>query len=284
MGGVALLRSPRVREWLAQASAIVGIDIHDAIDQGRPTLRRTEVAQAALTVVGLGLYEALAERGVRPAFVAGHSVGELASFAAAGVFTPEVAVTLAAQRGRLMAAAAVTNPGGMLALKVDSEDDVAAALAVGERVGPIQLAAENAPGEWVLTGDRHALAAVAARFPAVPLPVVGPWHSRAMVEAEQAFRQLLTRTELHAPRCGLIANRDGKPVTVGADLVDVLAGQLTRPIAWAATMATLKALGARTWLVLGPGRALRGLVRKNVGLDAHVRLVQEDTDLKEVAA
>jgi [acyl-carrier-protein] S-malonyltransferase len=284
MGGAALLRSARVGDWLARASAIVGIDVRDAIEQGLPVLRRTEVAQPALTAVGLGLYEALIERGARPAFVAGHSVGEMAAFAAAGVFPPETAVELAAERGRLMAAAAEANPGGMLALKVESPDEVPAALAVGARQGWIEVGAENGPTEWVLTGDKAALAAVAARFTAVPLPVVGPWHSRGMREAEQGFRRLLARTPLHPPRCGLIANRDGRLVGDDADLADLLAGQLTRPIAWAATIATLVRLRTRTWVVLGPGRGLRGLVRKNAGLDAHVTVVQLETDLKEVAA
>lgn len=284
MGGVGLLRSRRVREWLARASGIVGIDIRQAIEQGLPTLQRTEVAQPALTAVGLALHEGLLARGLRPACVAGHSVGEVAAFAAAGVCTPEAAVELAAERGRLMAAAANANPGGMLALKVGSAVEVREALAVGSSVGWIELAAKNSPSEWVLTGNKSALAAVGARFPSVPLPVAGPWHSRAMREAEEGFRRVLARVHLALPRCGLVVNRDGKVASRGVNLADLLAGQLTRPIAWAEAMTTLEALGTRTWVIVGRGRALRGLVRQNIGVETRVVLVQDEYDLEAVAA
>jgi [acyl-carrier-protein] S-malonyltransferase len=284
MGGRALLRSPRVSDWLARASAIVGIDVRDTIERGLPALRRTEVVQPALTAVSLGLQEALAERGLRPSFVAGHSVGEMAAFATAGVCSPEMAVTLAAERGRLMQAAADANPGGMLALKVDSRDEVDAALAYGQEFGSVELGAANGPGEWVLTGDKAALTAVAARFKSVALPVVGPWHSRGMAEAEHGFRRVLSRTMLRAPSTGLVTNRDGALVADEADVVDLLAGQLTRPVAWSACMATLASLGASKWVIVGPGRALRGLVRKNVGADADVVMAQDWNDLEVVAA
>jgi len=284
MGGPALLRSERVRGWLAAASTIVGVDVAEAIERGIPELRRTEVAQPALTAVCLGLYAALAERGVRPDVVAGHSLGEVAAFAAAGACSLEAAVTLAAKRGRLMAEAAATTPGGMLALKVATEHDVRAALAVGGGVGRIELAAENGPDEWVLTGDKPALMAVAACFPAVLLPVAGPWHSRAMAGAEARFRRTLARLRLRPPRCALVVNRDGGLVSADADLVDLLAGQLTRPIGWVRAMATLTALGTRTWVIVGPGRTLRGLVRKNAGPAARVVIVQDEGDLEALAA
>jgi [acyl-carrier-protein] S-malonyltransferase len=284
MGGPALLRSRRLQAWLARASAIVGMDVGQAIERGLPALRRTEVAQSALTAVGISLYESLAERDLRPDLVAGHSVGEIAAFAAAGIFAPELAVQLAAQRGRLMAAAAEAAPGGMLALKAASADDLREALTIGARAGRIDLAADNAPGEAVLAGNFSALAAVAARFDVMPLRVAGPWHSRAMADAEQTFRRLLDPMRFRPPRCGLVANRDGRLVGTDANLADLLGGQLTRPIAWAETMTTLVALGTHNWVILGPGRALAGLVRRNVGPNARITVVRNEHDLASVAA
>jgi [acyl-carrier-protein] S-malonyltransferase len=284
MGGRTLLRSARVQRWLARASAVVGTDVAEAIERGLPALRRTEVIQPAITAVCLGLHEALLDHGVRPAFVAGHSLGEVAAFAAARVYDPEVAVELAAERGCVMAAAARGGRGGMSAIHVTTEDEVRAALSLGARAGCIELAAENGPGEWVVAGDEAALAAVAAAFPVVPLPVAGPWHSAAMAAAEDAFRRRLAGVELRAPRCGLVANRDGRLVSREADLADLLAGQLTRRVVWSAVMRTLIALGTRTWVVLGPARGLRALVRRNVGRDARVLTVQRCEDVQGLAA
>lgn len=283
MGG-ALLHSWRVRRWLATASAAVGLDVAHVIERGLPELRCTDVAQPALTAVCLAIYEAITERGVRPDVIAGHSLGEVAALAAAGVWSSETAVQLAAERGRLMAAAAAAAPGGMLALKAKSPHEVRAAIAIGASAGRIEVAAENATDEWVLTGDKPALMAVAARFPAVLLPVAGPWHSAGMASAEASFRQTLARVKLCPPRCRLVMNRDGQLVKDGAALVDLLAGQLTRPIAWVTAMETLTALGTRTWIVVGPGRALRGLVRKHVGPEARVLLIQDERDVEALAA
>lgn len=273
MGAALLRRSAWTRELLARASRALDLDLEAAVHRGSPLLRRTEATQAALLAIGLGLAEELGRSGTTPAVVAGHSVGELAAFCVAGCLAAEEAMDAAARRGRLMAEAARLHPGGMAALRVRSEAEVAAAVEVGLAAGPVDVAAHNAPDQWVLSGAGRALAAVAARFATVPLPVAGPWHSRLMADAERRWEADLRLLRWRPPRLSLIANRTGRLVGPGDDLPSLLSGQLTRPVRWADTLRTAAELGVDSWHVLGPGRTLRALCRENLGSAAPVRVL-----------
>jgi [acyl-carrier-protein] S-malonyltransferase len=277
MGGALLERPGPVRELLGRASHALGLDLAAAIARGSPALTRTDVSQPALTAVCIGIAQELAATGIHPEAVCGHSVGELAAFCVAGCLDPEEAVDCAVERGKLMAEAARRAPGGMAAVRV-REDDLPAVLAAGA----VELAAHNAPEEWVVSGGRAALAAVAARFPAVPLSVSGPWHSRAMAEAEARFRERLRIVRWRRPRIALVANATGDCVT-DEELADLLAGQLTRPVRWATALRTLLQGGISSWRVVGPGRILRGLCRANLGPAARI-IVSDGQPVRELCA
>ena len=277
MGGALLERPGPVRDLLSRASKALGFDLAAAIARGAPSLARTEVSQPALAAVCIGSSLELAAGGVRPDAVCGHSVGELAAFCVAGCLEPEEAIDCAIDRGRLMGAAARRSPGGMCAVRV-REAELPTVLAAAD----VELAAHNAPEEWVVTGGRAALAAVAARFPTVPLRVAGPWHSRAMAGAEAAFRERLRRVCWQRPRIPLAANATGAWVA-HEDLADLLAGQLTHPVRWAGTLDTLARAGVTTWRVIGPARVLRGLCRANLGASARV-IASEGGELQEARA
>lgn len=270
MGGALLSRPGPVRSLLDRVSRALGLNLVKAVACGDPALGRTEVSQPALVAVGIGVALELKGCGVRPDAVAGHSVGELAAFCVAGCLGPEDAIDCAVERGRLMGEAPRRSPGGMAALRVGAEEAVRAALELGARAGHVEIAAHNGPEEWVLTGDRAALAAVAARFPTAPLPVSGPWHSRAMAEAARAWRATLRRMRWNRPEVPIVANATGTFVDEDDDLVALLAGQLTQPVRWASSLRTLHEAGVTTWRVVGPGRVLRGLCRSNLGLAARV--------------
>jgi [acyl-carrier-protein] S-malonyltransferase len=272
MGGEALRRPGPVRRLLAHASSGVGLDLEAIIARGDPALGRTEVCQPALIAVGIGLGLEVCARGAVPDFVAGHSVGEIAAFCVAGCLDPEEAIDCAIDRGRLMAEAARRRPGGMVALRVRTEEEVQWALEEGRRAGSIAIAAHNSPAEWVLTGDRSALAAVAACRSIVVLPVGGPWHSPAMADAARAWRPRLDRIRWRRPLFPLVANATGRLVGDDDDLVELLVGQLTSPVRWAETMRTLGEAGVKAWHILGPGRVLRGLCRSNAGMAARIEL------------
>ncbi|HVE83365.1 MAG TPA: ACP S-malonyltransferase [Myxococcales bacterium] len=274
MGAALLRRSARTRQLLGRASRALDVDLEAAVARGHPLLRRTEALQPLLLAIGLGLSEELERGGTAPSAVAGHSVGELAAFCVAGCLAAEEAMDAAVQRGRLMADAARRHPGaGMAALRARAESEVAAAVEAGMAAGPVGVAAHNSPDQWVLSGAGRALAAVAARFPTVPLPVSGPWHSELMADAERRWEDSLRLLRWRAPRVALVANRTGQVVGPEEDLPAPLAGQLTRPVRWADTLRTLAGLGVDAWHVLGPGKTLRALCRENLGLAVQVQVL-----------
>jgi [acyl-carrier-protein] S-malonyltransferase len=266
MGGAFLERPGPVRALLDRASRALALDVAAAVARGSPALLRTEVGQAALTAVCIGLAQERAASGGCPDAVAGHSLGELTAFCIAGYLEPEEAIDCAVARGKLMADAARRSPGGMAAVRI-REKELFALLESAD--GRLEIAAHNAPEEWVLSGDHASLAALAARLATAPLPVSGPWHSRAMAEAQARWRETLHAVRWKRPTLALVANATGAFVT-SEDPAELLAGQLTRPVRWAATLCTLAAAGVSDWSLIGPARALRGLCRANLSASARV--------------
>jgi [acyl-carrier-protein] S-malonyltransferase len=280
------MQGPTLPETFTRGSAewtcleqVLGSDISRVIAQGGPQLERTDVLQPALVAACLSVTARLFEGGVSPAVVAGHSVGEIAALAAAGAVAASGAIELAATRGRLMAREAARHPGGMLALQEATEKTVEEALAVGAPHGVIGLGAVNAPDQWVLSGEIRALDAVAARFPGRRLQVAGAWHSPLMAGALSEFESALRGLALQPTRNTLIANRNGQPVSSSDDLTDILGGQLVRPVQWIASLNTLERLGVTDVVTVGPGRVLRGLIRKNLGTRLRVHTTEDAADL-----
>jgi len=271
MGGGALQRPGPVRTLVERASGRLQLDLARIVARGDPLLARTEVGQPALVAISLGLALELEASGVVPWAVAGHSVGEVAAFSIAGCLAPEEAIDAVIERARLMAEAARRTPGSMAAVRVEAEAEVSQALEVGQALGNVELAAHNGPAEWVLSGDRAALGAVASRFPTVPLPVSGAWHSRALAPVAPVWREMLRGLDWQPPRRILISNSRGRAVNPDDDLVELLVRQLTEPVRWAETLATLAGRPAR-WRIFGPGRVLRALCRSNLGPDVPVFL------------
>jgi [acyl-carrier-protein] S-malonyltransferase len=266
--------STRVRSLVRTAASAVGIGTRKLFDQGGRALDDTAVLQPVLTALTLGIHAELVARGNRFECAAGHSLGEIAALAAAGNCSDEEAVRIAAVRGRLMADGARARPGGMVALVTDHLEVVDAALAAGRRVGVLDLAARNSPQEWVLSGDHAAVNEVIRTHAARRLDVVGPWHASTMRSAAEAFVAHLAGCGFDRPRRTLVSNRDGQVLADPADIAARVGGQLAHPIAWTRLMATLAARGVTAYVVPGPGKIIRGLVRANAGAGARVRLVQ----------
>jgi [acyl-carrier-protein] S-malonyltransferase len=271
MGGSALSRPGPVRLLIRRASEALDLDLEEVIRRGGPALRRTEAAQPALLAVSLGLALEFAAGRAPPVAVAGHSVGEVAAFAFAGALEPEAAVDCVVARARLMAAAARRRPGRMAAVHLESQAELEALLQHGSRGGLLSVAAHNAPGTWVLAGDRAALDVVASHAELIWLPVSGPWHTEAMREAAEEWRRVLARVEIRPPEFPLAANGTGTWVSETDDVRELLAGQLTGPVRWVEVMQTLAAAGSE-WHVFGPGRVLQGLCRANLGTRSTVHL------------
>ncbi len=276
-----VLAVPEVASLLALASEHAGTDIARLLARGGRDLERSEIVQPAMVAVCLGVArllargglapDGLARDGLAPDVVLGHSLGEITAWAAAGGISHEDAVVLAARRGALMGREAARHPGGLLRLKGDRAL-VDRALADCAPLGWLCVAAHNGPDEWVVAGDRAALAHAAARFPSAQFGVAGPWHSPAMAGALGELSALLSAIPRHPMRARFIANRDGA-FADDARIPELLAGQLVHPVEWVASLATLAAAGARRFLAVGPGKTLRALVHRNLGLDREVEMV-----------
>lgn len=253
------------------------------LNAGSGALDDTAVYQPVVTALCVGALLEVQARGLAPDVVAGHSLGELAACVAVGVLSPEAAVDVAATRGTVMARAAQRRPGGMVALGVSSREAALEAAKGVVALGRVELAAHNAADEWVLSGDWAALRALPARCSPVALATGGPWHSSAMEPAVAEYRVALRQALRGRPRLALVSNATGRPVGPGDDLVEQLAGQLTRPIEWAATLATLSGMAVERVVTIGPAKALRGLARRGLGRDVRLEGVDVPEDLPLVA-
>jgi len=235
-------------------------------------LRRTENLQPCLMAVCWSAFEAYRERfgleGVE--VVAGHSMGEITACAAAEAISWEAALLLVRERGRLMADAALSTPGKMLAIVGLLEPEVEQIRVVASGAGGIWLANFNAPDQFILSGEAPAVA-VAERLAnqagarrvlllEVPLAAHSPLMARASARLSEAVRAL----PLRAPRIPLVGNGTGLVIHSVRSLRAELSGHLLRPVHWARTMTSIQALKVGTVVELGPGRVLASLAAKHM--------------------
>jgi [acyl-carrier-protein] S-malonyltransferase len=275
-----LLDRPAARPLVAAASDATGVDVGKLLARGGRELAQTAILQPALVAACLCVAAELAAAGVVPALVCGHSLGELAAWAAGGHIAAVDAIAAAAVRGRVMAREASLHPGGMVAVRGGAAE-LHRALAAGRARGSLVLAAENAPDEHVVSGSEPALAAVLAVVPSARLPVAGAWHSPAMAGAVDELAAALAAVPARKPRALLVCNRTGSPAAPG-DVPALLAGQLVHPVRWVAALQTLRTLGATRYIVVGPGKLVRGLVRRTLG-DVPIYIVESMRDVARVA-
>lgn len=196
--------------------------------------------------------------------VAGHSVGEFAAAAVAGVLSADEAVTLAAIRGREMAKACALEPTGMSAVLGGDEAAVLARLAELDLVP----ANRNAVGQIVAAGRLDALAELAANPPEKArvraLPVAGAFHTAFMAPAQDAVAEAIAQISPGEPTRVLLSNSDGQPVTSGRDAIDKLAAQVTRPVRWDLCTATVRAAGVSAVAELPPAGTLVGIAKREL--------------------
>ncbi|WUI01892.1 ACP S-malonyltransferase [Spirillospora sp. NBC_00431] len=260
------LEIPGVADRLAWWSAVTGLDlVRCGTTADAEEIRDTAIAQPLLVAAALAAYEALydSEDGM-PGVVAGHSVGELAAGAIAGVLTPEAALVLVRERGRAMAEAAAVTETGMTAVLGGDPDEVLAAI---DRHGLV-AANVNGAGQVVAAGTDAALAGFAEDPPAKArlrsLSVAGAFHTEHMAPAVDALRRVASGAPVADPRTRLLQNRDGAVVDTGSDFVTRLVEQVSTPVRWDACMATMRDLGVTAIIELPPAGTLTGLARREL--------------------
>jgi [acyl-carrier-protein] S-malonyltransferase len=285
------LDDPVAREMLARWSAGTDLDLERlGTTADAEEIKDTAVTQPLVVAASLLAFASLTARVTLPPLIAaGHSVGELAAAAVAGVLDPDAAVALAAVRGREMAAACARVPTGMSAVLGGKPQDVLDRL---EELG-LDPANRNGAGQVVAAGAIDALDALAAAPPerarVVPLPVAGAFHTRFMAPAEEALGRHASAVKPADPVQTLLSNADGAAVTDGADALRRLIAQVTRPVRWDACQETLRERGVVALIELPPAGTLVGLAKRELrgtpalaltspdDLDAAVELLMPDS-------
>ncbi len=254
-----------VRERLEAHSDDARVDLVAAgTEWDADRIRDTQVAQPLIVAASLLSWAALGDVAPLPPAVAGHSVGELAALAAAGVLSDADAMRLVGIRGRAMADAAATGSTGMSAVLGGVED------AVLERLAALDLtpANFNGGGQIVAAGSLESLAALAAEPPrgsrVIPLKVAGAFHTRVMEPAVATLRAAAAEVQASVPRATLWTNSDGSIVSDGDRAVELLVAQVASPVRWDLCMASFLEHGVTGIIELSPAGALVGLAKRGL--------------------
>jgi [acyl-carrier-protein] S-malonyltransferase len=257
------------RAVFEQADRALGFSISDLCFNGsEEDLKLTANTQPALLTVSVAAYRLLEEKAVRPDFVAGHSLGEYSALVAAGSLEFESAVRLVRARGEYMQAAVPAGEGAMAAILGLRPAEVAAICrraAEGQAVAPANL---NSPEQTVISGHAAAvkraveLASAGGAKRAVMLPVSAPFHSELMRPAQERLEKDLRQTAFAPLRIPLVTNADAAVITSGEEAREALVRQVTLPVRWEESMHELVEQGASTFVEVGPGRVLSGLLRQ----------------------
>ena len=255
-----------------QANQILGFDLEKLCFEGpEETLKQTENAQPALFAVSVIAWSCLQSKwDGQPSVVAGHSVGEYAALVAAGVLTFSDGLKLVRKRGELMAIEAKRRPGSMTAiLGLEAKDALEACMqAKLELNSLVTVANYNGGGQIVISGETRAVdraAEIAKEKGAkkvIPLPVSGGFHSPLMVAAGDALYEQLKQTTMRIPQIPIVINVTADYARHPDDLLGGLTMQVSRSVRWEESMQRLLADGIDTFIELGSGDVLGGLMRR----------------------
>lgn len=289
MGRALASASPAAAAALQEADEALGERITDlAWDGPAETLDRTENAQPALLATSIAYLHALRERlaadgaDVDPAFAAGHSMGQYSAMVAAGALSLADGVRLVRERGRLMQASGQGRDGAMAAIIGLDEARLPELVAAAGAHGTFGVANRNAPGQVVVSGERAAIEAAAqlakdlGARKAIVLPVSVAAHSPLMAEAAEGMRAVLGAIEFHDPTVPLLTNADARPITTAEGCRAELVEHLTAGVDWVAAVERMRGAGVTTFLEVGPGRVLTGLI-KRIAPDAEAVAIDDPT-------
>jgi [acyl-carrier-protein] S-malonyltransferase len=293
MGKEIFGASEPARNTFLQAADALGYDVADLCFHGPDTeLNRTIRTQPCILTVSIALYRVLTGKGITPDAVAGHSLGEYSAIVAAGVIPFDEAVRLTEKRGQLMQDAVPEGKGLMaavLGLERSKVDDICNALSSGYAAA----ANYNCPGQIVIAGEKAAVEEAlqacreAGAKRAIPLAVSVPSHSRLMDEASRRLAGLLARMSVNDPKIPLVNNADARFLSGAEEIRESLTRQLNSPLLWEDSVKEMSAEGIDTFIEVGPGKVLSGLIRRIVP-DARVFHVEDtktlDSTISQVGA
>ncbi|UVI32463.1 ACP S-malonyltransferase [Paenibacillus spongiae] len=258
------------RDIFTRADDALGFKLSDIIFDGpEDTLKQTAYTQPALLTVSIALLEAFRSSGMKPDYVAGHSLGEYSALVAAEVLTFEDAVRTVRARGEFMEQAVPGGEGAMAAvLGLEREALAGLCASVTSEIGVVELANVNCPGQIVVSGSAKGVQGVVERGKeagakrVIPLEVSGPFHSSLMKPAAERLEGVLAEVALSDAAVKVIANVTAKPVTEAAEIRRLLAEQVYSPVLWEDSIRYLIGEGVDTFVEIGSGTVLAGLIKK----------------------
>ncbi len=268
MGRDAYIENSTMRDILDRANDVLGYELTGIMFEGPDDeLRQTVNAQPALFVHSYALYQMLTQPA--PAMAAGHSLGEYTALTVANVLAFDDALRLVQIRARAMQEAGTIAAGTMAAI-VGLDDEAIGAICrvVADEVGIVQSANYNSPGQVVVSGTPEAVAAVMTRAKeagaklARQLNVSGAFHSPLMEPARQQLAEALGEATLHDADFPVYVNITGEPLTNAEEIRGALLRQLTAPVQWTRTIQRMVADGATSFVEVGPGNVLQGLIKR----------------------
>ena len=293
MGKIALIFSGQGAQYSGMGKALYDaspaakavFDLADSIREGTSAqcfegaageLNRTVNTQPCVFTADLAAAYAVKEAGIVPDCVAGFSLGEIAALAYAGILTDEEAFRLVCKRGELMDKAAKENPGAMVAVMKMTPAQVEEVCAGFDKTYPVNY---NSPAQTVCAGlsssmDGFKAAVKEAGGRAIPLRVAGAFHSPFMASAAQGLAEELKKYTFAAPKYTLYSNVTGKPYEGVETYADMLSRQVISPVRWQGIVEDLIANGVDTFIEVGPGNTLTGLIGK---IDPNVKTYNVDS-------
>ncbi len=272
MGSDLYDRSPSAHAVFDQADEQLGYALSTICFEGsEEALLQTAVQQPAIFTVSVAAWqEVKAQEWAAPHYTAGHSAGEFAALVAAEAITFSDGLELIRRRGELMKTAGEINPGAMSAiLALDAKTIRSICQQASEQTGqPVQIANDNCPGQLVISGNKTALAMAetlakeAGARKIVRLPISIAAHSVLMEVVADEFGELVRSTAVSSPTLPIIGNVTAKPLRTVEDVRAELTAQLTSSVAWTDSMRYVLAQGADSFVEVGPGKTLLGLIKR----------------------
>jgi [acyl-carrier-protein] S-malonyltransferase len=287
MGREIYISSPSARAVFDEADSVLGFALSDLCFNGpAETLNDTQYSQPAIFTVSIAYLEALREwmretgQQMEPVFMAGHSLGEYTALVAAGSLSFADGLRLVWERGRLMKDAGERNPGGMAAVIGLEHDRLMTVVEAASSEGVVVIANSNSPIQTVISGEIAALLKAmelakdegAARVARLAVSIAS--HSPLMQQAGEQLNQVLSNIHLTDPIVPLVANITGNLLTTAEDVKRELSQQLCKPVAWVASVRQMIEGGATTFIEVGPGQVLSGLI-KRISEDAQILKLED---------
>ncbi len=269
MGKELAAMYPVAQQTFDEADAALGYKLSQLCCEGpEEKLKLTEITQPAILTVSVAAWRVLREKGITAQFAAGHSLGEYSAHVAAGTLDFADAVRTVRQRGRYMQEAVPVGEGAMaavLGLTLDVLQQICIDAAQGQTVQPANI---NSPEQIVISGNKGAveraaeLAKQRGAKRAIMLPVSAPFHCALMQPAQDRLAADLRQLKFHDPEFPVVCNVDATPITTGQAAREALIRQVTGAVQWEKSMRVLIATGVESFVEVGPGKVLCGLMRQ----------------------